>query len=249
MIVKGKRVLLFGGTTEGRQIAEYLENGEADAIVCVASDYGRKVLPQMNHLKVCVGRMEAGEIAEFIRDNNIELVIDATHPYAQAVTQNIKKAVSECNVRLIRIVREYSNRLDKALYFADTEAVVSYLCSHLGNVLVTTGSKELIKFTAVTDYADRIYARILPDTQYQDKCMGMGFDTEHIILGRGPFSLEENIKTLRETKASFMVTKDTGSQGGFDEKAAACEKLGVKLLVIERKAEEGMTVGEFINET
>lgn len=248
MIVKGKRVLLFGGTTEGRQIAEYLENSETEAFVCVASDYGRQVLPQMKYLKVCVGRMEADEIAAFIRDNHIELVIDATHPYAQEVTQNIKKAVSECNVRLIRIVREYSKRVDEALYFSDTEEVVSYLCSHQGNVLVTTGSKELIKFTAVTDYADRIYARILPDTQYQDKCIRMGFDSKHIILGCGPFSVEENIKTLKETKASFMVTKDTGSQGGFEEKAAACEKLGVKLLVIERKAEEGMTVGEFINE-
>ena len=93
-----KEVLIFAGTTEGRKLSEYLSQAEIRHTACVATEYGEIVLAGSPFMKVHKGRMDEGEIKDFLRAGDYEVVIDATHPYAQAVTQNLKKAAEECKV-------------------------------------------------------------------------------------------------------------------------------------------------------
>ena len=131
-------VVLFGGTDEGHKIADFLSEQKVSYIVCVATEYGAELLDMKN---VRIGRMTAEEMADFFDENSVRLVIDATHPYAEFVTENIKKA---CKVKYIRVVREDVQA--DGTYFENIKTAAEYLEKTTGNILITTGSKEIAKF-------------------------------------------------------------------------------------------------------
>ena len=105
-------------------------------------------------------------------------------------------------------------------------------------MLLTTGSKELEAYTAVENFAERLYPRVLPSVGVIQKCASLGFPGSHIIAMQGPFSAGMNAALIRQTGAEILVTKDTGATGGFAEKLAAARETGIKTLIIARPREE-----------
>lgn len=99
-----------------------------------------------------------------------------------------------------------------------TEEAVSYLAGTEGKILVTTGSKELAKFAELPDYKNRVYARVLPLPGVIASCAELGFDAAHTIGMQGPFSMDMNVAMLQSFHAEWMVTKESGRNGGFEEK-------------------------------
>ncbi|MFR3949125.1 MAG: precorrin-6A/cobalt-precorrin-6A reductase [Ruminococcus sp.] len=134
---------------------------------------------------------------------------------------------------------------DKAVYVEDTEAAVRFLEDTKGNILLTTGSKELGKFTALSDAGERIYARVLSLPSVMETCKGYGFEGKHLIGMQGPFSMELNAAMLRQYDCRYLVTKDTGKAGGFQEKIDAALMCDVIPVIIGRPLqEEGLSVAE-----
>lgn len=82
------KILLFAGTTEGRNLAEFLEKNQIPTEVCVATQYGETLLEEGKYLHVHAGRLDETEMEQQIQKQQITLVIDATHPYAVIVSQN-----------------------------------------------------------------------------------------------------------------------------------------------------------------
>ena len=227
-------VVLFGGTDEGHKIADFLSEQKVSYIVCVATEYGAELLDMKN---VRIGRMTAEEMADFFDENSVRLVIDATHPYAEFVTENIKKA---CKVKYIRVVREDVQA--DGTYFENIKAAAEYLEKTTGNILITTGSKEIAKFSVV---ADRAFARVLPSEESLELCKNAGFKMKNIICMQGPFSKAFNSALIRELDIKYLVTKCTGKNGGFAEKTEAANENGVECIIIKRPTDEsGMTVSE-----
>ncbi len=298
------KVVIFGGTTEGRQLAEYLaqlnkkqERQTIEVHVCVASEYGAQVLPDVDALKVHVGRLEQEAMQEFLRTVRADFCVDATHPYAVIVTQNIYQACKAVEVPYVRVRREmqeepgntdlamqeepentdpamqqepgnadlaiqqepgnadselqmrgthvgdtdgkrYTNETSDSIYVEDIQAAVDYLKGVTGNILITTGSKELHLYTQIPDYESRCTARVLPTRSVVEACTELGFTGKHLICMQGPFDLEMNLATLRYANADFMVTKASGKNGGYDEKCEAALAAGVQLVVIGRPKEQ-----------
>lgn len=227
-------VVLFGGTDEGHKIADFLSEQKVSYVVCVATEYGAELLDMKN---VRIGRMTAEEMADFFDENSVRLVIDATHPYAEFVTENIKKA---CKVKYIRVVREDVQA--DGTYFENIKAAAEYLEKTAGNILITTGSKEIAKFSVV---ADRAFARVLPSEESLELCKNAGFKMKNIICMQGPFSKAFNSALIRELDIRYLVTKCTGKNGGFTEKTEAAKENGVECIIIKRPTDEsGMTVSE-----
>lgn len=240
-----RSILLFAGTTEGKQVIDLLETLGIACYVSVATAYGRQVLDgAYQNCQVLVGRMDAGQIADFLRGNQIALVIDATHPYAVEVTKNAKDACQLCGVEYLRVVRQQGKRLKEAVYCSDMEQAAQVLCQHEGNVLLTTGSKDLAVFTRIPDFQNRVYARILPLEQSVQSALCAGYCREHLICEKGPFSKQQNMDLLKQCNARFLVTKDSGDAGGFLAKAQAAQALGISLLVVERPWETGITIAQ-----
>jgi len=95
-----KRILIFSGTTEGRRITEFLDGRNVKVYVSAATEYGKECTGEHENAEVFFGRMDQKQMAEMIKEKQIDLVIDATHPFAQLVTGEIRGAceISVCSI-------------------------------------------------------------------------------------------------------------------------------------------------------
>lgn len=229
------KLCVFAGTTEGREIIELLEGQPVAVTACVATEYGEALLTPFEGLTVSRGRLEEEEMEALFRREAFDLVVDATHPYAIQVTENIVGACRVSGVEYLRLLRGGGSAAPEgAVCVPDIGAAVAFLAGTEGNILLTTGSKELEKYAALPDFARRVYARVLPMAASLEACRGAGLGPERIIAMQGPFSREMNAALLRAVSAKYMVTKDTGETGGFGEKAAAAREAGAVLVVVGR---------------
>lgn len=232
-------IVLFGGTTEGRLLTQRLEAAHLPAYVCVATAYGQMVLPEnMRFCRVREGRMDEAAMEIFFRKTGASLVLDATHPYADLVSRNIRRAAGRLGLDYVRIGRPTGGEAEDAVYFDSPRETAAYLGGCSGNVLLTTGSKELAAFTGVEDFAERIYIRILPLKNSEETAKRLGWREDHICMKKGPFSEEENMAAIRWAGARYLVTKDSGAAGGMPEKISAARRCGCTLLVIRRPVQE-----------
>ena len=137
-------VLIFAGTTEGRKLSECLAASGIYHIICVATEYGEIVLKANPFMTVHRGRMDEEQIKEFIQNGKFKAVVDATHPYADIVTENIKMAMEGMKIPYLRLKREMDlvQKEDNVFYFESNEACAKALEEIKGNILLTTGSKE-----------------------------------------------------------------------------------------------------------
>jgi precorrin-6x reductase len=230
-----KKIIIFGGTTEGRMICEWCSLHTIPALYCVAGTEGKLELPQ---IKTIIGRMNRGVMIEFLFQSKPALVIDATHPYADKVHINIREACRENNFRLLSVGREKSDT-NNCFCFSNYDKLINWLNDNDGTIFVATGVKEAKIFTKVNDYKKRIFFRFLPGAEGLKNCLELGFPPEHLILMYGPFSRELNRAMFAATKASILVTKESGAAGGFTEKIEAARELGMRVAVIERPKESG----------
>lgn len=241
------KIVLFGGTTEGRKLAGFCERHQIETVVCVVSQYGEMLLPKSSYVTVKQKPLNLEDMENLFQEEKPELVLDATHPYAKAATENIAAACGAGGITYVRVLRETKewDVQGGTVWVNSVKEAVEWLKVHQGTVLVTTGSKELAAFTQLDSFAQRIYARVLPDSQALACCEKLGFAKNHLIAMQGPFSLELNRAILEMTKAQYLVTKESGQAGGFLEKVEAASQLGVTSLVIGRPVEEtGMSLQE-----
>lgn len=239
-----KKVIVFAGTSEGREICQYLCENQVETIACVATDYGSFCVEEIQGLQVKEGRLDVEEIQALI--TSYDYVVDASHPYAQVISANIEKACQGCTDNpptKIRIIRE--SQEEKGQVFPDFESLCAFLNQEDGNVLLTTGSKDLHYFQRVTNYENRIYPRVLPAMESLELGIKLGFKPSNIVCMQGPFSTEMNVAMMRRMDAKFLVSKDTGRSGGFVEKYEATQITGARLLTVGRPTqEEGMNIQE-----
>ena len=235
------KLCVFAGTTEGRRLVELLADAPVEVTACVATEYGEALLTPRERLTVSHRRLTEEEMEALLAQERFDLVVDATHPYAAEVTENIARACRGVGVEYLRLLREADALPEGAVYFPDTEAAVNWLAETEGNILLTTGSKELAKYAALPGFARRVYARVLPMEASLSACRAAGLGPDRIIAMQGPFSREMNAALLEAVSAKYLVTKDTGGTGGFGEKAAAARDAGAVLVVVGRPAQrEGL---------
>jgi len=242
-----KRIAVFGGTAEGRICAETLAGAGYGVSVFVATAYGEEMIAPQKGLSVRTGRLDMHEIAETLKHENFDAVVDATHPYASLVTENVIAASREANAFYLRVDRKTTAH-DDAIP-AETAAAAAEILNNMdGRILLTTGSKELEAFTSIRGFQSRVFARVLPASDVVQKCEELGFHGKNLICMHGPFTHEINVATIKMLDIDIIVTKDTGGPGGFPEKLSAARETGAKLIVIERPKESGKPSGVSVDE-
>lgn len=233
-------ILLFGGTTEGRLLARAITELGHRVTVSVATSVGREGL---EGLDVRIGRLEAEEMTGLVR--NYDLCVDATHPYAQIARKTIQTACIRAGVPLRRVARQGSSG-EGCLAFPDARAAAEYLRGKEGNVLLTAGAKELEAFRDL-DPA-RLYARVLPTPESLAACEAACLPHRNILALWGPFSTELNAALIRQYGIRWLVTKDGGRAGGFEEKVLAARETGAEVLLIRRPEDAGLSAMELLEE-
>ncbi len=231
-------VLLFAGTTEGRELAEFMRQKGVAALACVASDYGGSLLKSEGSVDVRVGRLGEEEIFCLIGESRPKYVVDATHPYAVEASRNISSACRRANAAYIR-VRRADSAAGGCAEFEDIDSLVRALDETEGAVFLSTGSKDLKRFAGIKNHGERLFARVLPSVESLELCLEAGLLPSHIICMQGPFSHELNLAMFRYAGAKILVTKESGALGGFEEKLSAARELGMRVFLLKKPSESG----------
>ena len=180
-----KKIIIFSGTTEGRTLSTLLTQRRVPHVVCVASAYGGEMMEDSTFAELHIGRMDAVEMKQFLSariSGGEGMVVDATHPYATEVTANIKQAAETLGVSYLRVVRGASDAApgDMAVY-SDIRACAEAMDQTTGNILLTTGSKELRAYCAVVseETRKRTYVRVLPTMSSLEQCISEGIEGDY----------------------------------------------------------------------
>jgi precorrin-6x reductase len=221
------KTVIFGGTTEGRKLCE---ESAGPVIYCVATQDGARPVEALPNVDIRVGRQSAAEMTALLERERPALVIDATHPYAGEASRNIAAACEKTGVTLKRVSRE-STREPGCLYFSDMLALLNWLKATPGNIFVTAGASAAAPLAGLKE---RIWLRVLPSLESLRICLDSGYGPGRIICMQGPFSEKLNRTMFEAADARVLVTKDSGREGGFPEKARAAKALGMQIAVLER---------------
>ncbi|MDR2795988.1 MAG: precorrin-6A reductase [Spirochaetaceae bacterium] len=186
------------------------------------------------------GRLNEQEMLNEITLYKPDFVIDCTHPFAETVTKNIKAVCENSGCKYLRLLRRTSVEPPASLdifYVDSVKDAAVFLKDKTGNIFLTTGSKELRCFQG-GEFAERVYPRVLPLDESLALCREAGIAAKNIIAMQGPFSRELNRAVIRQINASWLVSKETGAEGGFLEKMNAALAENCRVLVVRPPKED-----------
>ena len=231
------RVAVIAGTSDGTELIQKIGT-QYDVTAFAATAYGAEIL-RSSPCTVHVGRLDAVGFSAALC--GFDAVVDASHPFAVEVSRILQNVCQELQLPCLRLLRSASHDgYAKIIRVASKEEAAAWLCSHEGNILLTTGVNTLGFYAeSVTHFAERGWARVL-DTAESRKMAAHA--AGHIVYGMPPFSTEDTLELLKSHEISVLVTKDSGARGGVPEKIAAAEIYGIPVVLIQRPEERaGMT--------
>jgi precorrin-6A/cobalt-precorrin-6A reductase len=190
-------------------------------LLSVVSSYGASLLEEFNYKILNTKPLKEEELKKLLINNNVELLIDASHPYATSITKTSMKVSKSLNIPYIRYERK--SVLDKyknypyIIEINDYESLKKILNKTEGNILNTTGSRNLSKILNL-NLKNRIIHRVLPTVKVISHCNDLNIKVDDIIAIKGPFSKKFNLNLIKEFNIKAMLLKDSGIEGGTLEK-------------------------------
>lgn len=224
------------GTSEGRKILSLINKYTDDIAVSTATTYGGELLKEFNIKVLNTKPLNKDEMLNWIKMNDINLIVDASHPYAQEVTKTVLECSQELRIKFVRYERKGSLEDisdDTIIRVKDYYEAIKIIRNIDGNVLNTTGGNNVSKFLDL-DFKHRIIHRILPSPKVLGKIVDLGVSIKDIIAMQGPISYELEKAFIHQYKAKAILTKDSGIEGGTLEKYNAAKAENIKLIVIEK---------------
>jgi precorrin-6A/cobalt-precorrin-6A reductase len=185
------------------------------------------------------GPLDTPGLEELIREHAISVVVDATHPYAAAISALAAATARRFSIPYLTFVRPgiTDGGTTGITFAADHKEAARLACAGGKAVLLTTGSRNLRPYAEESRRTGApLIARVLPHPDSLTACRAAGIPAEMIIAAKGPFSVEENIAAIRKFKVGVLVTKDSGTAGGVPAKIAAAKQENCRLIVVGRPA-------------
>lgn len=230
-------VLVIAGTTESRQVIEKLlsENPKEKILASVATELGREMLLEYD-IDVHVGRLDYNGFLSLFAENPCEKIIDASHPFAKIVSETVKKAADVAGIPYERYERtSLQYDYEGIVHVKDVQEAIALLNELDGSVFLTTGVNTAAAYMdGVKNGAQRLFIRVLDNVSSLEGCAKAGYPEGHVFGKMPPFTVEDNVKLIKETGAEVLVSKDSGKTGGVDVKVEACRQTGIKMILIDR---------------
>lgn len=225
-------IWVVGGTSNATEICERLIGTGVSVIVTVTTDYGRQI-SEFQGIEVVQGKLSLVEMEQLIQNHSVRLVVDASHPFATEVSTNAMQAAKNTDVCYLRFERG-NTRFESATYVNSYEESVAYLAEKSGNILLTTGSRFVAKFIPLG--VERLFARVLSTSDSVALCEQAGLKPVNVIAMCGVGSVALNMALLKEFDIRFLVTKESGAEGGLQEKIEAAKLVNAEVIIIQRPA-------------
>ncbi|MBB4893169.1 precorrin-6A/cobalt-precorrin-6A reductase [Streptomyces olivoverticillatus] len=236
-----RHILILGGTTEARQLAAELA---ADPALRVTSSLaGRVAEPRLPAGQVRIGGFGGPEgLAKWLREQQVDALIDATHPFAGTISFNAARAAADVHVPLLAVRRPgwVPEPGDAWHDVASLDEAARALPALGERVFLTTGRMGLGAFA----HLDALWFLV----RSVDAPEGPVPPRMEVVLDRGPFTLDGERELLRRHRIDVLVTKDSGA-AATSAKLAAAREAGVPVVVVRRPpVPEGVSVASGVAE-
>lgn len=229
-------VWVFSGTSDGNALARQIAETGQPVVVSSATDYGAEVT-QLNcpGIAVVSGRLGIERRRELLKETNAHAIIDATHPYASEMSQQLIELTSEIKLPYLRFERPSVADAHPAKRCANMAEAAELAMAHGKRIFLATGSKDLPTFLNAPGATEREwFSRIAPEPQQLQRAIDLGIPRSQLCVMQGPFSQGFNEALWRDWNIDCVITKESGDAGGYHAKAAAAAALGITLIVVER---------------
>ena len=235
-----KSILLIAGTADARLLAGELAAAGHRVVASVATPLGAELMSTSGAATVLTGRKDGPALGAVLRQLRPDCLVDASHPFAEAVSRHAIAACAEHEIRYLRFERprfagEYARLHRVADHQSAAAAAAQIVAAAGGRALLTVGSSQLeVYIRSFADPPRQLCARVLPLSAVLSRCEELGLGPGRIIAAQGPFSADLNLATIHHVDATVLVSKDSGEVGGLAAKVAACAQAGIDLVLIER---------------
>ncbi len=234
------KIILLGGTKDSINIIEFIKNNyDAYILTTTTTEYGARLAREGGSDDTIARPLPKDEIIEIIETQGFDVLIDATHPFAEHITQTSVSIAKELKMPYVRFERPTTNlenidtsHIHYVKSFEDAGKLIADEFNQ-GNVLHFAGANTMadnVKYVPT----ERFYPRILKVESSLEKCDALNIDPNHIIPMKGAASLEENIHLIEKYDASIMITKESGEIGGVIEKIEAANEKNIDIIMIQR---------------
>lgn len=234
-MARKRRLLLLGGTGEALRLARELDG--SSRVHCISSLAGRTDHPVLPPGEVRIGGFGGRPgLVTYLMNEGIELVLDATHPFATQICHHAQKACEDLGIPRAKLVRPawVPSPGDRWTMMPDIAAAAAFLRVHPARrIFLTLGRQDLAPFVPLAGANDgdpgdgRWFLIRMIDPPDPDTPLPPG----EVILGRGPFRPEDETALMRQHHIELLVTKNSG---GSAAKIAAAAELHLPVLMIDR---------------
>ncbi|WP_407422994.1 precorrin-6A reductase [Methanobrevibacter sp.] len=247
------KIFLLGGTKDSVNIIEHVKNNyEAYILTTTTTEYGAKLALEGGSDETIARPLLKDEIIKIFINGDFDILIDATHPFAEHITQTSASIAKELKIPFIRFERppinlenidtsriHYANSFDEAGKMIESNFPK-------GNVMHFAGAntmEEVLKHVPT----ERFYPRILKVAGSLEKCEKLNVNPDHIIPMKGAASKQENIELIEKYDASVMITKESGEIGGVIEKIDAANEKDIAIIMIQRPEIAGLNKNDMVS--
>lgn len=240
-------IALILGTSEGRNILSLLNEFTDNILVSTATAYGGDILKTYKYKALNTKPLDLSGLKQMLIKQGVSVLVDASHPYALDITKNCREACADLKIKYLRYERpsiseKYLNT-DKFIPVTNYEELVYKIIrieelNSKGTVILnTTGSRNIHKLVN-TEMKSRIVHRVLPAEDIIKYCLDLGVTIDDIIAIKGPIGYELNLGFINQYNAKAIILKDSGKQGGTQEKIQAALDKDIYIFVIEREKQK-----------
>lgn len=228
---------LILGTSEGKEILSLLNEFTEDIYVSTATDYGGSLLSDYKYKVLNTEPLDEEALVQAIKKNNIDIFVDASHPYALIISKNLKKACDRTDTLYVRydrpsVIQEFIED-SHVICINEYEELERVLKGCKGNILNTSGSRNIKKILNL-NLDNNIIHRVLPTLKVMEELDLLKIPPENIHAIKGPIGYKLNMAFIREYKVKAMIMKDSGIQGGTIEKIKSCIDSDIWAIIIMR---------------
>jgi precorrin-6A/cobalt-precorrin-6A reductase len=221
-------IWLIGGTSESRAIAQHLSRIQIPWIATVVTAKATRLYEDLPG-QVWVGTLTPDQLDNFLRDYNIQAIVDASHPFATVISQ----LAIATGLPYLRFERPELSLPASVVVVPNLDAVLQPCYLDRRRILLTLGVKALPHFYPWQQRAE-LWARVLP-TSIQH-AQTAGFSGDRLLAMQLPLTLDQERQLWQTLGIETVITKASGEAGGLSIKLQLAEELGTQLIAIARPA-------------
>lgn len=233
-------LLVLAGTEDGRRLAGELKTRGHRIWVSTLTEYGAQIAESQG-LRTRHGALDEEKLLDLFKQNKIDGLIDATHPYAEKIHDLARRVSNTAGILYFRWERpKIVSEASPLVHWASGIVQAGEIACQLGQrIFLSTGSKNLKDWFGLPGFKEKeVFVRVLPSVEVLQQCEVLELKPYQIIAAQGPFTERFNEALWEQLQIDVVITKESGKTGGTEEKIKACLNLGIPVIVLERPGSE-----------